>query len=86
MLGVVKEKRLDQLLPLFPKDAQYYFARPDIPRGLDGKSLRDVAAGYHLQGNAYPSVTEAFEASKKAAQASDLIFVGGSTFTVAEVL
>ena len=86
VLGVVKEKRLDQLLPLFPKDAQYYFARPDIPRGLDGKSLRDVAAGYHLQGNAYPSVTEAFEASKKAAQASDLIFVGGSTFTVAEVL
>ena len=86
VLGFVREKRLDQLLPLFPREAQYYFARPDLPRGLEVETLQQAAAGYGLHGEAYSSVSAALEAAKKNAHPRDLIFVGGSTFTVAEVV
>ena len=86
VLGFVREKRLEQLLPLFPAHADYYFARPDIPRGLEADTLREAASGYGLNGASYPSVSLALEAARKAAGPSDIIFVGGSTFTVAEVV
>ena len=86
VLGFVRDKRLETLLPLFPKDARYYFARPGNPRGLEADSLKMEAYRYELKGERYSSVSEAFEAAKKVAQPADLIFVGGSTFTVAEVL
>jgi len=86
VLGFVKEKNLDQILPLFPKEAHYYFCRPDIPRGLDVEVLQNKAALFGLKGAVYPSVIMALEAAKQKALRTDLIFVGGSTFTVAEVL
>lgn len=86
VLGFVREKRLDQILPLFPKDAVYYFARPDIPRGLDADLLQETAGAYGLKGNGYGSVPLALRAAKARAETKDLIFVGGSTFTVAEVV
>jgi dihydrofolate synthase/folylpolyglutamate synthase len=86
VLGFVRDKRLDQLLPLFPEDARYYFSRPEIPRGLDAGTLRDIAGKYGLKGDRYHSVLSALNSAKKQATSKDLIFVGGSTFTVAEVL
>ena len=66
--------------------AIYYFARPEIPRGLDAETLKNEAQKHGIQGTAFHSVAAALEAAKKAARPEDLIFVGGSTFTVAEVL
>lgn len=86
ILGMVKEKDLMSILPLFPKDARYYFAKPAIFRGLDVKILRDEAAKFGLQGHAFDSVKAAFMGAKKAAKASDIVFAGGSTFVVAEII
>jgi dihydrofolate synthase/folylpolyglutamate synthase len=86
VLGFVKEKDLDQLLPMFPKKAHYLFCRPDIPRGMDADVLQKKAVEYGLKGSIYASVSIAMETAKKEAKKNDLIFVGGSNFTVAEVL
>lgn len=86
VIGFVKEKNLDQILPLFPERAIYYFCRPNIPRGLDEEFLRARAADYGLVGNSYPSVGEAFKRALKAAKKTDFVFVGGSTFVVAEIV
>ena len=86
VIGAVNDKSLDQMLALMPAHAVYYFARPDIPRGLEAEKLQGQAALFGLHGAVYPSVPEALEAARRAATADDLIFVGGSTFVVAEVV
>ena len=86
VLGFVNDKDLDKILPLFPKNATYYFSRPSLSRGLDETLLQKKAAAFNLIGNAYNSISEAYEAALKNATASDFIYIGGSTFTVAEVL
>lgn len=86
VVGTVNDKDLTKMLPLLPQSATYYFCRPDIPRGRDAEELRTEALKYHLQGNAYASVQEAYQAALNAAKADDLVFVGGSVFVVAEVL
>lgn len=86
VIGSVKDKDLSRVLPLYPKDAVYYFAKADIPRGLEANTLREMAATYGLVGEAYPSVRAALEAAKQKADRRDLIFVGGSIFIVAEVI
>jgi dihydrofolate synthase/folylpolyglutamate synthase len=86
VIGSVKDKDLSKILPLYPKAASYYFVKPDIPRGLEAEELREQAAQHGLQGDSYPSVKAALEAAKRKADRRDLIFVGGSTFVVAEVI
>lgn len=86
VLGFVKEKDLDLILPLFPKNATYYFCKPNIPRGLEGQILATSAKKHGLEGKVYNSVLEAYEAVNEEASKTDLIFIGGSNFTVAEVL
>ena len=86
VLGVVDDKNLDTILPLFPKNAIYYFCKPNVVRGLDVKKLAQQASLYSLVGQSYSSVNVAYEKSLTAAAKNDLIFVGGSTFVVAEVL
>lgn len=86
VMGVVNDKKLEQVLPLFPKVAKYYFAKADIPRGLPAKDLQQTAALFELEGRTYSSVKNALRAAKRAASVEDTIFVGGSIFTVAEVL
>lgn len=86
ILGTVNDKDLDTILPLFPKNAIYYFCKPDIPRGLDAKTLQEKAANFSLKGSTYSSVIEALNIAKNKAHKEDLIFVGGSTFVVAEVV
>ncbi len=86
VLGMVNDKDLDRVLPLFPKNAEYFFCKPDIERGLEAEILKENAAAFRLSGEVYRSVIHAFEAAKARAGVRDLIFIGGSTFTVAEVL
>ncbi|RXG14036.1 dihydrofolate synthase/folylpolyglutamate synthase [Leeuwenhoekiella aestuarii] len=86
VLGVVSDKDLNSVLPLFPKHAIYYFSKPDVPRGLNSDELQQKAAAFNLKGKKFKKISEAFEAAKKAANAEDLIFIGGSTFVVAEII
>lgn len=86
VLGVVNDKDLDDVLPLFPKNATYYFCRPDIPRGLDASTLQQKATSFGLNGKVYKSVTEAYKNALENASESDFIYVGGSTFVIAEIL
>jgi len=86
VLGMVKDKDLSSVLPMFPTQAAYYFAKPDVPRGLEAKLLQEGAAKFDLKGEGYSSVKEAFFAAVKNALDEDLIFIGGSNFTVAEVV
>ena len=86
VLGVVNDKDLDEILPLFPTSAIYYFSRPNIPRGLAASSLQQKAKEYELIGKVYDSVSEAYQDALIFATKTDFIYVGGSTFVVAEIL
>jgi len=86
VIGFVADKDLDLVLPLFPKKAEYYFTRASILRALDEKVLMARASEYGLKGSCYPSVSKALNAAKRQASLSDLIFIGGSNFVVAEVI
>ncbi|MEL1242573.1 bifunctional folylpolyglutamate synthase/dihydrofolate synthase [Flavobacterium flavipallidum] len=86
VLGVVNDKDLDEVLPLFPKNAIYYFSKPNIPRGLDPLILKEKAAQHDLKGPIVHSVTEAYKKAIDSAKPNDFIYVGGSTFVVAEIL
>jgi dihydrofolate synthase / folylpolyglutamate synthase len=86
VFGVVNDKDLDSILGLFPRNAIYYFCKPNIPRGLDVKILQEKGSLYGLKGNTYLSVTEAYQVAKKKSTERDFIFIGGSTFVVAEIL
>ena len=86
VFGVVADKDLKRVLQLLPGDADYYFTKADLPRALNEQELMIQAAHFGLKGESYPSVIEAFEAAKEKAEKNDFIFVGGSTFVVAEIL
>ena len=86
VLGMVNDKNIDSILELLPEEARYYFCKANIPRGLDANELMKMAFQKGLDGFAFESVGEAFRAAKQQANSTDLIFVGGSTFVVAEVL
>ena len=86
VFGAVNDKDLNTVIPLFPKHAKYYFCKPNVPRGLDVDQLRSVFNSNGLKGEAYNSVKEAFETAVYSAQREDLIYVGGSTFVVAEII
>ncbi|QAA83210.1 bifunctional folylpolyglutamate synthase/dihydrofolate synthase [Aequorivita sp. H23M31] len=86
VLGVVNDKDLNSILPLFPKDAIYYFCRPRVPRGFDASLLRVRALEFGLMGEEYISVSKAYEAALADAADQDVVYIGGSTFVVAEVV
>lgn len=86
VFGSVNDKELEKILSILPSDAEYYLCQPDIPRGLDKDELWKAAEIAGLSGSTYESVSIAFEAARDAAGKDDIVFVGGSTFVVAEVL
>ena len=86
VFGMVNDKDISHLLQMLPKTATYYFCKADIPRGLDAEELKQIAAAAGLTGNAYPSVREAVVAAQRSALPGDLVFIGGSTFVVAEAI
>ncbi len=86
ILGVVKEKKLDLILGLLPVQANYYFTKPSIPRGLPADDLEESANYFNLKGKTFKNVEMAVKSAKKKASKNDLIFIGGSNFTVADYL
>ncbi len=86
VLGVVNDKDVTKILKLLPKEATYYFCKASIPRALDEKELLIQAKKAGLEGKTFKTVNEALEKAKEQAKSGDLIFVGGSTFTVADIL
>lgn len=86
VLGVVNDKDLDEILPLFPKNAIYYFCKPNIPRGLDATILEQKAHEHGLKGEVFISVSEAYKEVLLKAAKTDFLYIGGSTFVVAEIL
>jgi dihydrofolate synthase/folylpolyglutamate synthase len=85
VLGMVKDKDISKALQWLPTDAAYYFCAASIPRALPSNELKSKAETFGLLGNAYNNVNDAVRAAREASAVDDLIFVGGSTFVVAEI-
>lgn len=85
VFGVVNDKDLDKILGLLPKEASYYFCKPNVPRGLDAQILFDEAKKQGLNGQLISDVNQAIQTAQENADKDDLVFIGGSTFVVAEV-
>ncbi|MCF6171177.1 MAG: bifunctional folylpolyglutamate synthase/dihydrofolate synthase [Bacteroidales bacterium] len=86
VFGMVNDKNPENILVLLPKQPTYYFCKPDIPRGMDAEQLQQAAFKTGLRGQHFSSVTDAYHSAINNAGVNDLVFVGGSTFVVAEVL
>ena len=86
VFGMVNDKDVSAVLGLLPKEAVYYFTQASIPRALQAEDLAGLAGQFGLKGEAYPGVKTAFSAAKRDATEKDIIFVGGSTFVVADAL
>ncbi len=86
VLGFVKDKDVTHILEMFPRYATYYFTNASIPRAMPAKELKALAVARGLDGNDYATVAEAYSAALESAQPDDMIFIGGSTFVVADFL
>ena len=86
VFGMVKDKNPDDILALLPKNAYYYFVAPKINRALEASELFEHSKRFGLKGECCSSVAEGYQNALHNADSSDLIFIGGSTFVVAEVL
>lgn len=86
VIGIVNDKNLKSLIPLFPENAKYYFCEADTKRALPVEDLESNFAAHNRRGSSYSSVLEAYAAAKVNAEKNDIIYIGGSTFVVAEVL
>lgn len=83
--GMVRDKEIDTIIRLLPPGAEYFFCAPDLPRALPVADLAMAAQNAGLSGHTYASVTAAFSAARSVAGEGDVIFIGGSTFVVAEI-
>lgn len=86
VISVVKDKDISKILSLLPKEAVYYFSKAGIPRGMEVIDLEAKAKEVGLKGRPFSTLAEALEAAKAHAGEKDLILIGGSTFTVAELI
>jgi dihydrofolate synthase/folylpolyglutamate synthase len=86
VLGFVRDKVAEKLLRLFPENAIFYFAAPNIPRALPIADLEKVSNNLNLNFKTFPTVAQAMLKAQSMAGSDDLIYVGGSTFVVAEIL
>ncbi len=84
--GMVGDKDRKEILKLLPTTAAYYFTKPSVIRGLDATILQEDASGYHLKGNTFETVGKALEYLLENCDADDIIYVGGSTFIVADAI
>lgn len=86
VIGMVNDKDVNSVLRILPREATYYFCKASIPRAMNEQELAGKARSCGLQGTTYPTVSEAYAAARKNAIPEDMIYIGGSTFVVAEVL
>lgn len=84
IIGMVKDKEVDKVLSLLPKEANYYFTKAQIPRALPETILEDIASRFELKGKCYPAIEQAIKSALKKAEPKDLILVCGSVFLVGE--
>lgn len=86
VIGMVSDKDVSSVLQILPQNATYYFCKASIPRAMNEEELAEKARHAGLQGTTHPTVSEAYAAARKNATPEDMIYIGGSTFVVAEVL
>lgn len=86
VIGMVNDKDIDSVLRILPQDAIYYFCKASIPRAINEEILAEKARATGLHGNCYPTVAEAYAQARQNALPDDMIYIGGSTFVVAEVI
>lgn len=86
VIGMVNDKDIDGVLSLLPTDAVYYFCQASVARALPHNEFKKKANAHGLKGHSYPTVSDAFESARSDSSADDFIFVGGSTFVVADFL
>ncbi len=86
VIGMVNDKDIESVLQILPREATYYFCKASIPRALNEKILAEKAEKNGLRGTCYPTVAEAYQAARQNAAPEDMIYIGGSTFVVAEVI
>ena len=86
VIGMVNDKDQDEVLALLPTNAQYYFTKASLPRATEPEELAAKATKFGLKGNCYATVQQALDEALASANKNDLVFVGGSTFVVAEIL
>jgi dihydrofolate synthase/folylpolyglutamate synthase len=85
IFGVVKDKDIAEVLKVLPKQAACYFCQAKLPRAMDAYQLAEKAGQFGLHGEVIPDVNEALKKALKNALPDDMIFIGGSTFVVAEL-
>ena len=86
IIGLVNDKNIDSILSILPKKAYYYFCQAKVPRAMNKTDLQTESKKFNLKGEIFPSVKKALNQAKKRSKRNDLIFVGGSTFVVAEII
>ena len=86
VIGFVNDKNLDEILPLFPKNAIYYFCKPNNSRGMNAEITLEKATSFGLHGKAFLSVSKAYNQALQDTTPEDVIYIGGSTFVVAEII
>jgi dihydrofolate synthase/folylpolyglutamate synthase len=86
VLGMVSDKDISSILSLLPKKARYFFCKASVPRAMDARELQEKAGVYGLKGECWPTVKKAAKAARLQARSSDLVVIGGSTFTVADAI
>ncbi len=85
VIGMVQDKDISKILALLPMDAQFVFCQANLPRAMEAGKLAEKAGDFGLKGEVIPDVNEALQFARKNARPNDMIFVGGSTFVVAEI-
>jgi len=86
IIGMVNDKDVNTVLSMLPKDAVYYFTQASVKRAMPAKEFAQIAQKHDLRGRCFENVASAYNAAKKKAGKNDLIFIGGSTFIVADML
>lgn len=86
VFGMVDDKDISGVLELMPKEAIYYFCKAGIPRAMDAQKLATIAGESGLSGKTCTTVNDALQQAREQAQPNDMIYIGGSTFVVAEVV
>ena len=86
IIGLVNDKNIDSILSILPKKAYYYFCQAKVPRAMNKTDLQIESKKFNLKGKIFHSVKKALNQAKKRAKRNDLIFVGGSTFVMAEII
>ncbi len=86
VIGFVKDKNVEEILQLFPKNATYYFCQAEVPRALAIGDLISISKKLGYEGHYFNTVKEAFEMAKASCQEAEIVYVGGSNFVVAEIL